>query len=95
MSDAIASGGAGTMTSGVPDRILREAETRAMCGLSRSTRWRLMRAGAFPKAIQIGPRAVGWVLSDIQAWLAERRRHPNSTNTTKLFRPSVGELPRG
>jgi prophage regulatory protein len=26
----------------------------------------------FPKKIQLGPRAVGWMLSDIERWLRER-----------------------
>jgi prophage regulatory protein len=28
-----------------------------------------MREGRFPKPVRIGPRAVGWRESDIQAWM--------------------------
>jgi prophage regulatory protein len=35
---------------------------------------RLEKQGKFPERIQIGARRVGWYLSDIEAWLAERVR---------------------
>lgn len=53
----------------MPDRFLREPEVRRVSGLSRTTRWRLERAGVFPKRRQISPNAVAWLESEIQAWL--------------------------
>jgi prophage regulatory protein len=41
-------------------------------GLSRSTIYALMAAGKFPKSISLGERAVGWLESDIQAWIDSR-----------------------
>ena len=35
---------------------------------------RLEKLGKFPKRIKIGERRVGWRLSDVEAWLAERMR---------------------
>jgi prophage regulatory protein len=35
---------------------------------------RLEKSGKFPKRIKIGERRVGWRLSDVEAWLAERMR---------------------
>ena len=35
---------------------------------------RLEKMGKFPKRIKIGERRVGWRLSDVEAWLAERMR---------------------
>ena len=54
------------------DRFLREPEVRRITGLSRSTRWRLERAGKFAKRRRLSPGAVGWLESEIQTWLAER-----------------------
>ena len=56
----------------VHDRFLREREVRHMTGLSRSTRWRLERAGKFPLRRSLSENAIGWLESEIQAWLATR-----------------------
>src|SRR5437868_5626162 len=55
------------------DRVIREAECHAITSLSRTSRWRMERAGQFPKRRQIGPRCVGWLASELAAWLASRR----------------------
>ena len=44
----------------------------SMVGLSRSTIYLLMAAGEFPKSISLGKRAVGWLESDIHAWIDSR-----------------------
>ena len=54
------------------DRILRDSELNAICGNSRTTRWRLIKEGKFPQPLQIGARSVGWRESDVRAWLASR-----------------------
>ena len=51
------------------DRMLREREVRTATGLSRTTRWRLERAGQFPRKRRISPGAVGWLESEIMAWM--------------------------
>ena len=54
------------------DRILRRGEVERVTGLSRSTLYSHMAEGTFPKPIKLGRRAVGWLESAIDAWLAER-----------------------
>ena len=54
--------------------MLRFPEVRKRSGLSRSTLWRMERAGTFPSRRQISRRAVGWVESEIDAWIASRRQ---------------------
>ncbi len=49
----------------IDDRIIREAECFDITGLSRSTRWRMERAGTFPKRRQLGENSVGWLLSEV------------------------------
>jgi prophage regulatory protein len=54
------------------ERVLREPEVARLTGRSREQRWRDERAGLFPKRIRLGPNAVGWLESEVSAWLAER-----------------------
>jgi len=42
---------------------------KSMVGLSRSTIYALMKSGQFPKSIPLGERSVGWLESDISAWI--------------------------
>lgn len=50
-------------------RILRRKQVQELTGLSRSTIYLRVAQGTFPKAISLGPRAVGWLDSEVQAWL--------------------------
>lgn len=60
-----------------PDRIVREAECKAISGLSRTTRWRMERSGDFPRRRRISQGAVGWLLSE----LMERQRRIAESNS--------------
>ncbi len=53
-------------------RILRRKQVETRTGLSRSTIYLHMSQGAFPKPINLGARAVGWLECEIEAWLASR-----------------------
>ena len=55
------------------DRLLTSKQLTAETGISRSTIYRLLQNGAFPKPIRIGPRAMRWLESDIKAWIVERK----------------------
>jgi prophage regulatory protein len=55
------------------DRILREPEVKRATGLSRTTRWRGVRVGTFPKPVKITSTTIGWYQTDVARWLAERR----------------------
>jgi prophage regulatory protein len=52
--------------------ILRRREVQARTGLSRSTIYQYMKAGIFPRSVPLGPRAVGWLESEVSAWIAGR-----------------------
>lgn len=54
------------------DRLLREPELRRITSLPTTTRERLEAAGLFPKRIKVGPRAVAWLESEVQAWISAR-----------------------
>lgn len=55
-----------------PEKIIRLQVVKARCGLSRSTLYNRMAAGEFPSPIALGARSVGWVESEINAWIAAR-----------------------
>jgi prophage regulatory protein len=57
--------------------IWREPKVKEETGLSKTTRWRLMRDGQFPQKIQLGPRAVGWRAEAIIQWCQERAEANN------------------
>ena len=52
-----------------PDRILRLNAVLDRTGLSRSTLYRKMQDGSFPKNIKISARCAGWRESAVEAWL--------------------------
>jgi len=54
------------------DPYLRREEVEAEIGLSRSTIYRMLDQGEFPRPDRIGRRAVAWRLSVIENWKRER-----------------------
>ena len=51
------------------DRILRIKTVLERTGLSRSTMYRKMQNGTFPKNVRISTRCAGWRESAVNAWL--------------------------
>jgi prophage regulatory protein len=47
---------------------LRLRQVLHITGLSRSTLYRLIAVGSFPRPVRIAPRAVAWRRSDIDVW---------------------------
>lgn len=52
-----------------PDRILRLKTVLDRTGLSRSTMYRKMQSGTFPKNVQISTRCTGWRETAVNHWL--------------------------
>jgi len=54
-------------------QILRLPAVKQQTGLSRSTLYKLVNLGHFPKQIDLGGgRSVGWLESDVQNWIKQR-----------------------
>ena len=53
-------------------QILRLPQVCERIGLSRSMIYQLEAEQRFPRRIKIGLRAVGWIESEVQAWLTQR-----------------------
>jgi predicted DNA-binding transcriptional regulator AlpA len=43
-----------------------------MLGVSRTTLWRMVQSGLFPRPVQITERNRGYVLEDVEAWMQAR-----------------------
>lgn len=54
------------------ERIIRLPQVRARTGLSRSSIYDRIGQGTFPSSISLGDRAVGWLESEIDTWIAQR-----------------------
>jgi len=55
------------------DRILRLDAVLKVADTSRTTIYDWMAKELFPRQIKLGPRAVGWLESEVNAWLAQKR----------------------
>ena len=55
-------------------RILRRPDVEKKTGFKRSQIYKLMQDGAFPKAIPLSQRALGWDSDEIEAWIEARRQ---------------------
>ena len=54
------------------DKLLRRREVEKITGMSRSSIYRLMQEGEFPRPVRVGSVAVRWKSSDITAWIESR-----------------------
>jgi len=52
--------------------IFRLPHVKTHTGLSRSAIYQRIAEGTFPKQINLGGRAVGWLEADIQNWIKQR-----------------------
>jgi prophage regulatory protein len=54
------------------DSYLRTHQVIARTGLSRVTLWRLEQRGGFPARRKLTERSVGWLQSEVEAWINSR-----------------------
>lgn len=52
--------------------ILRRPQVQSKTGLCRSAIYQMMGENSFPQSVQIGPRSVGWIESEVDQWLREQ-----------------------
>jgi prophage regulatory protein len=72
-------------------QILRARDVEARTGLSRTSIWRLQRAGDFPPSQRLSPGTVGWIESEVSAWIKSRATRGVSPTRTQEARRSWGE----
>lgn len=47
-------------------------QVKARSGLSKATIYKMIKAGTFPAQKQLGLRSVGWLESEVTAWIESR-----------------------
>lgn len=57
------------MPADLPERIIRIDTVLARTGLTRSTLYRKVQNGTFPKQLKLSERCAGWRESAVNAWL--------------------------
>lgn len=55
-------------------RIIRRKDIKDRVGFTPTYCVMLEKRGEFPKRVRLGPQSVGWLESEIDAWLASRER---------------------
>ena len=53
-------------------RIIRLKEVVKMTGLGRSTVYKYIVEGTFPKPVSLGDRCVGWLESEVLGWITSK-----------------------
>ena len=62
------------MYTNKPKGVAREAQRYEITGVPTSSWYELQKAGLAPKPIHLGgPRSVGWLISELEAWVEQRR----------------------
>lgn len=56
----------------MPRKILRLPSVLDRTGLSRSTVYQRVSEGKFPRPVSLGARAVGWVETEVEEWIARQ-----------------------
>ena len=56
----------------VPIRIVRLPAVQARTGLGRSTIYVRLAEGSFPRPVQLGARAVGWIEAEVDEWIRKQ-----------------------
>jgi prophage regulatory protein len=65
------------------DRILRRAELEAKLGIKHTAIYEAIRNAGFPEPIQLTAKAVGWIESEVNDWIASRPRAPRENPYTQ------------
>lgn len=62
-------------------KLIRPAKLAELLGISKTTLWRMEKAGELPQRYNISERTVGWLEEDIKEWLEKRK--DNNANSEK------------
>jgi prophage regulatory protein len=59
-------------TPPVVKRIIRMTELTQSVGISRAWIYKLIHTGAFPRPIRLGPHSIGFLATEVEAWIEQR-----------------------
>ncbi len=63
-------------------RVLRLGAVIQVTGLARSTIYKLISTGDFPASVPLTGRSVGWIESEVSAWIRTRVALRDAASTT-------------
>ena len=66
------------ISKGIGARLISAREVQLRTSLSRASIWRLMKAGQFPRSIELSPGRKAWRESDISQWIEEKSASLNA-----------------
>lgn len=61
-----------TIAHSLPPKLVRLRQVLDRVGVSRSTLYEMVRRGEFPQQRRLSIRCVGWVESEVDAWIMRR-----------------------
>ena len=75
-------------------RFLRPRQVLEMIGVSRTTLWRMVRAGHFPRPVCITERNRGYLLKSVEAWMSGQQdvrstRRPQERRGPGVVQPAA------
>lgn len=74
-------------------RFIRTSDVVELVGLSRSTLWRMVHAGTFPRRVRISERTAGHIYEEVQAWMEARARDIPTPTQVRLRRDRQPQEP--
>ena len=75
-------------------RVIRFPEVNRRAGLSKTTTWRGVRDGWFPKPIELSPGCVGWIEHEVDDYIADRVAARDGVHLTNGEQQSHSEQER-
>jgi prophage regulatory protein len=63
-----------------PEGFVREPVVLAAGGMKRSTLWKWVAEGKFPKPYKISSRLTAWDVADVRRWINEKKRAASQPN---------------
>ncbi len=61
-------------------KLIRLKQVMECTGLARSTVYKFIAEGDFPKPVKLGVRVAAWVESEIRQWILDRIEHRERVN---------------
>lgn len=86
--DPVGYSGPATVLTGLP-RTIRRHELRLIVPLANSTIYEMEKRGDFPRRFYLTPRSMVWDLSEVEAWLRQRRADSDAGLIRKAPSPDV------
>ncbi|MEO7774854.1 MAG: AlpA family phage regulatory protein [Steroidobacteraceae bacterium] len=76
------------------DAVLRLPQVRQITGLGRSSIYAMEASQNFPRRLKLGPRSVGWLESEVLAWVLTRAQGRGTERVVPPVRLENGSIPR-